>query len=208
MPALVRNTRPCRCRWNLSSLTRRVCNGTPRASPFLVLGTSHARKFPRVPAHWILRAPLRAVIITRQARSCFCPVNRQNIEKKRGRPRVGQIPVVSFRLEPEWRQELAPRAQLRARAADVRQRYDHHFPEVMTACPNRPGRDAHFPEVMILSNRPDCPPPGHAVLDSVCPTTPTGFARCLTTAQARPAGCELSPSSMRYRRRWPSPCRS
>src|SRR5262245_6128510 len=26
--------------------------------------------------------------------------------KKRGRPRTGQIPVVSFRLEPEWRQEI------------------------------------------------------------------------------------------------------
>ena len=28
------------------------------------------------------------------------------IRKKRGRPRIGQIPVVSFRLEPEWRQEI------------------------------------------------------------------------------------------------------
>ena len=26
--------------------------------------------------------------------------------KKRGRPRTGQIPVISFRLEPEWRQEI------------------------------------------------------------------------------------------------------
>src|SRR5262245_3337660 len=28
------------------------------------------------------------------------------IRKKRGRPRTGQIPVVTFRLEPEWRQEI------------------------------------------------------------------------------------------------------
>jgi Arc/MetJ-type ribon-helix-helix transcriptional regulator len=28
------------------------------------------------------------------------------IRKKRGRPRVGQTPVVSFRLAPEWQQEI------------------------------------------------------------------------------------------------------
>ena len=28
------------------------------------------------------------------------------IRKKRGRPRIGQIPVVSFRLALEWRQEI------------------------------------------------------------------------------------------------------
>jgi hypothetical protein len=28
------------------------------------------------------------------------------IRKKRGRPRIGQIPVISFRLEPEWRQDI------------------------------------------------------------------------------------------------------